>query len=581
MVDMAAGMTLGARYELHAQLGEGGFGSVWRGRDNRLRRGVAVKLLHVTNADIPRFQREAQSLAQLNHPNIVMAYDYGVDDNRAYLVMELVVGRSLGDELGILRASGRPGLSVERVLDIADQVLDGLGAAHAAGFVHRDLKPQNIMTVDDGARVKLVDFGIAQSQDRTRLTAAGSIIGSLPYVSPEQLDGQPLDGRSDLYSLGCTLHELLTGDSPFGATTPASWIQAHHVESPAHVRDSLPDVPEPVDAFLQHLLAKTPADRPANAAAARALIAAIRRGDPLPPIPAPRLTIARPIDPAAVSAALANPAGPPAVGRPAVHLAGPPAAGPPPGPGFPGGPPSPTTRSEAEWEPTRLRPAPPANPPPGRRRVAAVLLALAIVAVIGGAAWGTSLLLAGRKTGGARSPRTPTVSTATRTSSVNTPPPSPTNAGTTAAGTTAAGTVTPAASGTDRHPCVPAVRPAKQARLAFRCPLIWDAPKAAGLTRIPVFATYDVAGLTAADAVDHLHRGQPQYFVCQVPGARFDLGAGYGFPASHHIWWALTQGDDANRFGFVPETYLWGGADDQPDPGLARTCTADDLRMAG
>jgi serine/threonine protein kinase len=150
MDDMAAGITLGARYELLAQLGEGGFGSVWRGRDNRLERGVAVKLLHVTNADVPRFQREAQALAQLNHPNIVMAYDYGVDDNRAYLVMELIAGRSLGDELAEVRDSGRDGLPVDRVLDIADQVLDGLGAAHAAGFVHRDLKPQNIMTVGAG-----------------------------------------------------------------------------------------------------------------------------------------------------------------------------------------------------------------------------------------------------------------------------------------------------------------------------------------------------------------------------------------------------------------------------------------------
>jgi hypothetical protein len=261
---------------LVSQLGEGGFGSVWRGYDTRLDRHVAVKLLHA-GVDVPRFKREAYALARLSHPNIVAAYDFGIDGATAYLVLELITGRTVGEELSAARAAGQTGLVLDRVLHLADQVLAGLSAAHSAGLIHRDLKPANVMVAAGGPETKIVDFGIARAGDASRMTAVGSVLGTLPYMAPEQFDDAPLDGRVDLYSLGCVLHELLTGGSPYQAKNTAAWIKAHHLQAPGHVRDRRPDVPAVVDAFIQRLLVKDPDGRPANAAAARALVVALTR----------------------------------------------------------------------------------------------------------------------------------------------------------------------------------------------------------------------------------------------------------------------------------------------------------------
>lgn len=299
---MSAGLVLGGRYRLVSQLGEGGFGSVWRGHDSRLARDVAVKLLHA-GVDVPRFQREAHALAALSHPNIVAAYDFGIDGTAAYLVLELITGRTVGDELAAARAAGVAGLPVDRVLHVADQVLAGLGAAHNAGLIHRDLKPANVMAVSGGPEIKIVDFGIARSRDASRMTAVGSVLGTLPYMAPEQFDDGPLDGRVDLYSLGCVLHELLTGASPYQAANTAAWIKAHNLQRPGHVRDRRPEVPEAIDSFVQLLLTKDPGGRPANAAAARAIIAGLPRipavampgspppGSPPPGTPAPARSV--------------------------------------------------------------------------------------------------------------------------------------------------------------------------------------------------------------------------------------------------------------------------------------------------
>jgi serine/threonine-protein kinase len=279
---MSAGLVLGTRYELIERLADGGFGSVWRAHDTRMDRDVAVKLLHVDGADVPRFDREARALARLNHPNIVTAHDFGVDGTTAYLVLELVHGTSLADDMLALRAVGTAGMPLSDVLDIAAQVLDGLSAAHRADVIHRDLKPQNIMRTTDRRTVKIVDFGIAHALDMPRMTTVGNIVGTLPYMAPEQLNDEPLDGRADLYALGCVLHELLTGASAFTASTPASWLNAHHLQAPARASDAVPGLPAEVDAFLHRLLAKTPADRPADAASALAELVRMRAALPVP-----------------------------------------------------------------------------------------------------------------------------------------------------------------------------------------------------------------------------------------------------------------------------------------------------------
>ena len=331
---MSAGLVLGGRYELIERLGAGGFGSVWRASDSRMRRDVAVKLLHVAGSDSARFEREAQALARLNHPNVVTAFDFGVDGSTAYLVLELVRGRSLADELEASRQDGRAGLPLADVLAVADDVLDGLAAAHAAGFVHRDLKPANIMRTEGRQVNKLVDFGIAFVTDLSRMTATGGIIGTLPYMAPEQLTGKLIDGRADLYGLGCVLHELLTGASPYQATTPASWMYAHSFQAPARVADSISDIPEAVDAFIGGLLAKAPGDRPADAAAARLIVrdlraAAVGAAVTAPPATtsaAPPPVVTQPSDPPPVAPTRADASEKPDVIQPPPTVAAPPDA---------------------------------------------------------------------------------------------------------------------------------------------------------------------------------------------------------------------------------------------------------------
>ena len=272
---MAAGLVLGERYELVAHLEDGGFGAVWRAKDARMRREVAVKLIDVAQADVPRFEREARSLAALNHPNIVTAHDFGVDGPYAYLVLELVRGRSLMAELAAARAAGNDGLPFADVLEIADQVLDGLAAAHAAGIVHRDLKPHNIMRTDGRRLIKIVDFGIAH--DTSHSTSTHAVVGTLPYMAPEQIDERDVDGRTDLYALGCVLFTLLTGVSPYFAESNSGWVAAHHFQKPRALRDFVPTVPAVFESFIASLLAKSPADRPADAIAARAVVQQLRR----------------------------------------------------------------------------------------------------------------------------------------------------------------------------------------------------------------------------------------------------------------------------------------------------------------
>ncbi|MFG2044048.1 protein kinase [Dactylosporangium sp. NPDC048998] len=269
-----AGRVLSGRYELRSVIGRGGMAEVWQAVDGRLGRPVAVKMLHDGGSVDPslpkRFEREARTVARLSHPSIVAVHDVGVDDGTPYLVMELVQGHSLADEL----AAGP--LDPRRAVRIAEQVCDALAAAHDAGVVHRDVKPANIL-IGDEDRVKVCDFGIARITDRaqTALTAPATVIGTSAYMAPEQVLGEPADPRTDLYALGCVLYAMLIGRPPFVADSPVqvAWLQVH--EMPVPVAALRPDVPPQLAALVGALLAKRAADRPASAAQVRAALATI------------------------------------------------------------------------------------------------------------------------------------------------------------------------------------------------------------------------------------------------------------------------------------------------------------------
>jgi hypothetical protein len=227
------GMCLNGRYRLDAQIGAGGMSTVYRAFDTTLERPVAVKLMHreiASDSDqLERFRREARSVAQLNAPHIVGVIDAGEEDGRPYIVFEYVEGETLKDRI---RRMGR--LPIDEAIAYAIEIARALGAAHARGIVHRDIKPQNVL-VDEEGSAKVTDFGIARSLDEEGLTADGRVLGTTDYVSPEQALGHDVDGQSDIYSLGVVLYEMLTGDVPFHGENQVSVAMKH-------VREDLPDV---------------------------------------------------------------------------------------------------------------------------------------------------------------------------------------------------------------------------------------------------------------------------------------------------------------------------------------------------
>jgi eukaryotic-like serine/threonine-protein kinase len=257
------------RYRLVELLGRGAMGEVWRARDTALGRDVAVKLLleHTAAPDaVERFRREAQTAARLNHPNVVAAYDFGEEDGRGYLVMELVPGRSLRDEL-----AERGRLGVEEARRLAGQAATGLAAAHAQGVVHRDVKPGNLLlTAED--TVKVADFGIARAaaEAASALTTTGEMLGTTPYLAPERGMGADAESASDVYALGCVLYEMLCGRPPFTGEPAAVVYQ--HVDAAPQPPDGLrPEVPAELAEFILLMLAKDPAARPTTTQAARFL----------------------------------------------------------------------------------------------------------------------------------------------------------------------------------------------------------------------------------------------------------------------------------------------------------------------
>jgi len=251
--------TLQNRYRLDAELGQGGMGIVYRAHDTLLNRPVAVKVLSATGlgtAGKARLLAEAQAAAKLNHPNIVNVYDAGETEGRPFIVMELVEGQPLRQH--------QP-QTLGDALTLARQICAALEHAHANGIIHRDLKPENIVLTGTQT-VKLMDFGLARMSEGPRLTEEGTIVGTLSYLAPELIQGQPATVQSDLYALGVMLYELTTGRPPFTGDNLAVLLSQHAYAEPASPRTHNPDISPDLDALILQLLRKQPADRPTSAA---------------------------------------------------------------------------------------------------------------------------------------------------------------------------------------------------------------------------------------------------------------------------------------------------------------------------
>ena len=254
---------LNDRYELEQKIGEGGMARVYRGRDLRLNRQVAIKVLHSHYASdtnfLQRFHHEAQAAANLRHPNIVDVYDVGQDADTHYIIMEYVAGSDLK---ALLMRSGA--LPIEQAVYVGECVANGLDAAHRVGMVHRDIKPQNIIVGEQG-QVKITDFGIAKSSFSTALTETGVTFGTADYISPEQARGQPATPRSDIYSLGVTLYETLTNRLPFSGDSSIAVAMQHVSADPPPPRMYNPRIPPQLEALVLRALSKEPSSRPTTA----------------------------------------------------------------------------------------------------------------------------------------------------------------------------------------------------------------------------------------------------------------------------------------------------------------------------
>jgi serine/threonine-protein kinase len=269
------------RYEVHRKLARGGMSDVYLARDRVLDRPVALKVLFPEYAKdatfVARFRREAQAAARLNHPNIVGVYDWGEETGTYFIAMEYIEGRTLSE---IVRAEGpmHPRRAAEATADVAA----ALGFAHRNGVIHRDVKPGNVMCESTGL-IKVADFGIAQAvggPEQTQLTRVGSVMGTATYFSPEQAQGRQVDPRSDIYSLGCVLFEILTGRPPFTGDTPVAIAYKHVQEPPPHP-SSITQVPPALDAIVLKCLAKSPNARYASAEELRTDLRRFLEGQPV------------------------------------------------------------------------------------------------------------------------------------------------------------------------------------------------------------------------------------------------------------------------------------------------------------
>ena len=267
---MEIGQIIKERYEIIQLLGEGGMSYVYKANDKQLKRTVAIKTLKPNYVQqekfVERFKREAQTAANLNHPNIVQIFDWGIGDE-PFFVMEYIEGNTLTSIIAKRRT-----ISLNDVLFIGAQVSSGLQAAHSKGLVHRDIKPGNIMITPEG-KVKVTDFGIVSLQnEESDITKTGSILGTASYISPEQAQGKPVSKESDLYSLGTVLYELITGRAPFEGDTPIATATKHITDKPEKLSVFRPDIPKGIENAVLKLLHKYPKDRFKNAEDLRAVL---------------------------------------------------------------------------------------------------------------------------------------------------------------------------------------------------------------------------------------------------------------------------------------------------------------------
>ncbi|NOJ59290.1 protein kinase [Arthrobacter sp. 260] len=269
-----SGITLGGRFKLTDRIAIGGMGEVWKAMDQVLGREVAIKILKEEYTGDPnfldRFRAEARHTALLNHDGIANVFDYGEEGGSAYLVMELVPGQPLSTIIEREQI-----LSPDRTLSIVGQTATALSVAHRQGLVHRDVKPGNLLILPDG-RVKITDFGIARLADQVPLTATGQVMGTAQYLAPEQATGQAATGSSDIYALGVIGYELLAGRRPFSGESQIAIALAQVNDAPPPLPET---IPRPVRALIASMLAKDPADRPADAELLAQAVAAIRRND--------------------------------------------------------------------------------------------------------------------------------------------------------------------------------------------------------------------------------------------------------------------------------------------------------------
>jgi len=287
-VDNAAtpltGKVLNERYLVGPRIASGGMAVVYEGTDTRLERRVALKVMHTGMASDPvfveSFVREARSAAALSHPNIVAVHDQGTDSGEIYLVMEFVTGSTLRD---LLRARGR--LSVNEALDVLEPVLDALSAAHAAGLAHRDVKPENILITSDG-RIKVADFGLARAVSGATQATRGVVIGTVAYLAPEQVQGGTGNERSDVYSAGVLLFEMLTGKPPYDGDTPAIVAVRHVNEDVPAPSQLIPGSPAAMDALVAGATNRDPSVRYSDAQGFLAAVRATRQRLGLPAIAA-------------------------------------------------------------------------------------------------------------------------------------------------------------------------------------------------------------------------------------------------------------------------------------------------------
>ncbi|MBO9532434.1 MAG: Stk1 family PASTA domain-containing Ser/Thr kinase [Solirubrobacteraceae bacterium] len=276
------GSVIAGRYQVEAQIGQGGMASVYRAEDIQLGRKVAVKVLHAQFAEdqefVERFRREAKAAAQLQHPGIVSVYDTGSWNGTWYIAMELLEGPSLKERLV---SEGR--IPPAQAIAITEQILRAVRAAHRDGIIHRDIKPHNVL-LDEEGRPKVTDFGIAR-RGASDMTATGSILGTAHYIAPEQAQGEVITPRTDLYSVGVVLYEMLTGRTPFEGDSAVSIALAHVNNEPRSPRSLVPEVSPALDAVVLRALAKRPSDRFADADAFLAALADAARG--IAPVYAP------------------------------------------------------------------------------------------------------------------------------------------------------------------------------------------------------------------------------------------------------------------------------------------------------